>query len=153
MIARLAAALAASILLSAAVHAASFRTEAESEATVRAIAVQLRCPVCQSENILDSQSGTAREMVEIVREQVAEGRPEAEIVAYFRDRYGDYVMLSPPVSGFGSVVWATPLLLLLLGGGAYLLLLRYSARAFRESGGETPDPKPLTPERLEELEL
>lgn len=150
---RLLTALAAFVLLSAAVQAASFRTEDENEAAVRAIATQLRCPVCQSENILDSQSGTAKEMVEIVREQVAQGRQEAEIVAYFRDRYGDYVMLSPPASGFGSIVWATPLLLLLLGGGAYLLLLRTSARSFSESAGEKPAQKPLTPERLEELEL
>ena len=149
---RLAAALAALLLFCAAAQAASFRTEAESEATVRAISAQLRCPVCQSENILDSQSGTAKEMVEIVREQVAAGRPQAEIIAYFRDRYGDYVMLSPPASGFGSFVWATPFLLILLGGGAYLLLLRTSTRNFA-NGGEVLEPKPLTRERLEELEL
>lgn len=141
----------AALLMSADIAAAaSFRTEAENEAAVRELSAQLRCPVCQSENILDSQSGTAREMVEIVREQLAEGRSQAEIIAYFRERYGDYVMLSPPASGFGALVWVTPLLLLLAGGGTYLLLLRRNTRAKAE---ETASRVPLTEERLEGLEL
>ena len=141
---------AALCLLASAGQAASFRTEAENEAAVRALSAKLRCPVCQSENILDSQSGTAREMVEIVREQLAQGRSEAEIVAYFRERYGDYVMLSPPASGFGALVWATPLLLLVLGGGSYALLLSRNARGKTD---ETAGRAPLTEERLEGLEL
>lgn len=149
----IAAAIAALFLLGGAAQAASFRTEAGNEAAVRAISARLRCPVCQSENILDSQSGTAREMVEIVREQLAQGRSEAEIVAYFRERYGDYVMLSPPASGFGALVWATPLLLFLAGGGAYLALLRRNARAFSGKAGEAAGRAPLTEKRLEGLEL
>ncbi len=150
---RPAAVIIALFLLACMAQAASFRTEAENEAAVRAISARLRCPVCQSENILDSQSGTAREMVEIVREQLAEGRSEAEIVGYFRERYGDYVMLSPPASGFGALVWATPLLLLLMGGGAYLLLLRRNARSFSARADEAADHAPLTEERLGRLEL
>src|SRR5690606_15502779 len=91
-------ALAVFLMLAVAAQAGTFRTEAEQEATVRTIAAKLRCPVCQSENILDSRSGTAREMVDILREQLAQGRSEAEIIDFFRDRYGDYVMLSPPAS-------------------------------------------------------
>ncbi len=147
---RPAAALAALFLLAPAAQAASFRNEAENEAAVRVLSAKLRCPVCQSENILDSQSGTAREMVEIVREQLSQGRSEDEIVAYFRERYGDYVMLSPPASGFGALVWATPLLLLLIGGGTYLLLVRRNTKA---RAGEGEARAPLTEERLEGLEL
>lgn len=150
---RLVAAFALLMLLAGMTQAAAFRTEAGDEAAVRAIAVQLRCPVCQSENILDSQSGTAREMVEIVREQLAQGRSQAEIVSYFRNRYGDYVMLSPPASGFGTLVWATPLFLLIAGAGIYLLLMRRSTRNFFEKTAGTPDRRPLTPEHLEGLEL
>lgn len=150
---RLFALLVTFLLLSAAVQADSFRTEAEQEATVRAIAVKLRCPVCQSENILDSQSGTAREMMVILREQLDQGRSEAEIIDFFRSRYGDFVMLSPPTSGLGSLVWAAPLLLLLAGGGAYLLLLRRSTRASTRLGATAPEHKPLTERGLEGLEL
>lgn len=149
--AALAATLAALLLWTAVAQAGAFRSEAPEEATVRAIAARLRCPVCQSENILDSQSGTAREMVAIVREQVAQGRSEAEIVAYFRGRYGDYVMLSPPASGFGGLVWITPLLLLLAGGGAYLAFLRRGARASAGLAAEAAGREPLTQARLEGL--
>lgn len=150
---RFTAALVVLLLVSGVAQTAAFRTEADNEAAVRAIAAKLRCPVCQSENILDSQSGTAREMVGIVREQLTQGRTETQIVEYFRDRYGDYVMLSPPASGFGALVWATPPLLLLVGGGVYLLLLRGNTRIFTGKAGEATEHKPLTPERLEGLEL
>lgn len=139
------------LMLSAAANAGTFRTEAEQEATVRAIAAKLRCPVCQSENILDSRSGTAREMMDILREQLAQGRSEAEIIDFFRDRYGDYVMLLPPASGFGSLVWGAPLLLLLAGGGTYLVLLRRNRRAVARLDRAVPEP--LTERGLEGLEL
>lgn len=150
---RLSLLLAVFLLLAASAEAASFRTEAAQEETVRAIAVKLRCPVCQSENILDSQSGTAKEMMTILREQLAKGRSEAEIVEFFRSRYGDYVMLSPPASGYGGLVWAAPLLLLLAGGGAYLLLLRRSTRASGALDAATPERGPLTEHQLKGLEL
>lgn len=144
---------AALILLSAAARAVEFKSEAEGEAAVREIATKLRCPVCQSENILDSQSGTAREMVVMLREQLAQGRSETEIVEFFRSRYGDYVMLSPPVSGFGSLIWILPLFLLLAGGGAHLLLVRRGARASDRLAAAAAAPKPLTEKTLERLEL
>lgn len=151
---RFPALLIAFFLLIGAAQAASFRTEATHEAAVREIAAQLRCPVCQSENILDSQSGTAREMVAIVREQLEQGRTQAEIIAYFRQRYGDYVMLSPSVSGFGALVWAVPLVLLVLGGGTYFLLLRGQMRSFsRRPDSTAPHPERLTEDLLKGLEL
>jgi len=150
---RLFALLVASLLLAATAQAASFHTEAEQQTTVRAIAAKLRCPVCQSENILDSQSGTAKEMMTILREQLAQGRSEAEIIEFFRSRYGDYVMLSPPASGYGGMVWAAPLLLLFAGGGAYLLLLRRSTRAAGAFEAAAPERSPLTERHLKGLEL
>ena len=137
----------------AAAPAAPFRTEAPQEAQVREIGAKLRCPVCQSENILDSQSGTAREMVVMLREQLAEGRSEAEIVAYFRSRYGDYVLLSPPTSGFGGVIWLVPPLLLGAAGAAYLLLMRRSAAAARRARRDGPARAPLDEQSLRRLEL
>lgn len=147
------AALALFSLLSALAHAESFRTEAKQEATVRAIATKLRCPVCQSENILDSQSGTAQEILAILREQLAQGRSETEIINFFRSRYGDYVLLTPPTSGFGSFVWAAPLIIMVAGLAAYLLLLRHSARASGQRDNGVPTREPLTERGLEGLEL
>jgi cytochrome c-type biogenesis protein CcmH len=93
-------------------------------------------------------------MMTILREQLAQGRSEAEIVEFFRSRYGDYVMLSPPASsGYGGMVWAAPLLLLFAGGGAYLLLLRRSTRASGALNAVTPERNPLTEQHLKGLEL
>lgn len=131
--------------------AAPFRTEAPQEAEVREIGAKLRCPVCQSENILDSQSGTAREMVVMLREQLAEGRSEAEIVAYFRSRYGDYVLLSPPASGFGGIIWLVPPLLLAAAGATWLLLVRRNSAAARRQPSRPS--APLDEQSLRRLEL
>lgn len=150
---RLFAVLAFLLLLPAAGLAATFQTEAPEETRVREIAVKLRCPVCQSENILDSQSGTAREMVVMLREQLAAGHDEAEIVEYFRSRYGDYVLLSPPAAGMGAPIWAAPLLLLAAAGGAYLLLVRRSAAAAAKAAATAQRRAPLDEQGLERLEL
>lgn len=122
--------------------------EAPQEARIRAVAMQLRCPVCQSENILDSHSGTAREMLDLVREQAAEGRSNAEIMAFFQSRYGDYVLLAPPASGPGAVIWLIPALLAVGGMGLGLWLV-VQLRAKREPLAEGAI---LTETRLEELE-
>ena len=143
-------AMAALALSVAAAPAAPFRTEAPQEAEVREIGARLRCPVCQSENILDSQSGTAREMVVMLREQLAEGRSEAEIVEYFRSRYGDYVLLSPPASGFGGIIWLVPPLLLAAAGATWLMLVRRNAMAARDTRQASA---PLDEHSLRRLEL
>lgn len=135
------------------VAAAPFQTEPPMETQVREIGARLRCPVCQSENILDSQSGTAREMIVMLREQLAQGRSEAEIVEYFRSRYGDYVLLSPPVSGLGGVIWAVPPILLVMAGAAYLLLVRRSADKARLGAVASDPQEPLNEQSLRRLEL
>lgn len=122
--------------------------EAPQEQRVRDIATELRCPVCQSENILDSHSGTAREMLDLVREQVAAGRTDSEIMEFFRTRYGNYVLLSPPVAGAVGVIWLVPVLLLLAGAGLGLVLVM-RMRGARET---LPGGARLTEARLEELE-
>ncbi len=133
--------------------AAPFQTESPVETQVREIGAKLRCPVCQSENILDSQSGTAREMIVMLREQLAEGRTEAEIVEYFRSRYGDYVLLSPPVAGFGGIIWAVPPILLAIAGAVLLLLVRRSADKAGRAATAAGSREPLDEQSLRRLEL
>lgn len=86
------------------------------DARVFAIGAMLRCPVCQSETILDSHSSSAKEMLRIVREQIEAGRSDAEVVGYFHARYGDYVLMQPPARGANRLLWVLPLLILLTGG-------------------------------------
>lgn len=134
------------LLLAASPAAAQLVTEAPGEARVRELAWTLRCPVCQSESILESQAGTAKEMMVLVREMVAEGRSDAEIVEFFRVRYGDFVMLAPPETGVGRIMWLLPGALLLAGGVVLV-------RAARRRPAPPPAEAPLDAARLRELEL
>ncbi len=132
-------ALSLSLLAASPSQASDLVDEQPQEATLRAIAEKLRCPVCQGENLYDSQSELAVEMRAIIREQLAEGRGEDEVVAFFVDRYGDYVRLEPPPSL--AALWWLPLV---LGLPAALLvtwiLLRRRPRAAGGEYGRRMDP-------------
>lgn len=91
------------------------------EARVQVLAKQLRCAVCQGLSIADSPSSMARAQLEMVRELVSEGKSDDEVVEYFVARYGDWVLLEPPVRGVNLLVWAGPLILVGLG---LMLILR-----------------------------
>jgi cytochrome c-type biogenesis protein CcmH len=94
----------------------------------RAVAQQLRCPVCQGESVADSPSGIAKEMRAIIRRRLAEGQSPDTIKAYFVYRYGTWILLAPPTSGVGTLAWLAPPLLV-LGGAALLMTLLLSWRS------------------------
>lgn len=73
-----------------------------------ALQQRLRCPTCQNVSIADSPSETAAAMRQQVDEQLAAGRTEEDVVDYFRVRYGDWVVLDPPVGGVTLLVWLLP---------------------------------------------
>lgn len=88
------------------------------------IAKSIRCPVCQGESAGESNSGIAQEMRKIIAEQLAAGKSEAQIQQFFVDRYGDWILYSPPRRGLTLWVWLSPVLAIgLLGFG----LWRYQA--------------------------
>jgi cytochrome c-type biogenesis protein CcmH len=85
------------------------------------IAKELRCAVCQNQSVSESNAPLAQDMRKIIREQLEAGKSHDQIVAYFVERYGDYVLMKPPYTGIGLYVWIGPLLLLAgLGTGAFL---------------------------------
>src|SRR5512134_563228 len=105
-------------------------TNFDLEDRVRAIASELRCVVCQNLSVADSPSDLAKEMRNLVREQVQQGKNREEIQAYFVSRYGEYVLLSPPKRGFNLLVWGLPFLAIAVGGGAvYLVVRRWTEQA------------------------
>lgn len=87
------------------------------EARAREISRTLRCPVCQSENIDDSDAGIARDLRLLVRERLVAGDSDAEVVEFVVARYGEYVLLNPPARGANLLLWAAGPLLLLAGAG------------------------------------
>jgi cytochrome c-type biogenesis protein CcmH len=94
---------------------------ADLEAQVREIALQLRCPVCQGLSVGDSPSELAQEMRHLVREQLQQGKTPPEVLDYFVQRYGEWILLAPPKHGFNLIIWIIPFLILPVGGMAVCL--------------------------------
>lgn len=89
------------------------------EARARAISEGLRCLVCQNQSIADSNAALANDLRGQIREQIAAGKSDDEIVTYMVNRYGDFVLYQPPVKATTLLLWAGPALLLV--GGGFLL--------------------------------
>lgn len=69
---------------------------------------RLRCPVCKTVSIAESMSDTAVAMRATVEEQIEAGRTDAEIIEYFTDRYGEWVLMDPPARGSTLALWLIP---------------------------------------------
>jgi cytochrome c-type biogenesis protein CcmH len=90
------------------------------EARARTLSQQLRCLVCQSESIDDSHADLAHDLRVLVRERLTAGDTDQQVLDYLHARYGDYVLLDPPVERATWVLWFGPgvvLVLVLLGVG------------------------------------
>lgn len=96
------------------------------EKRVMAIAEELRCLVCQNQNIADSHADLAIDLRNQVRDQLKAGKSDEEIKAYMVDRYGDFVLYRPPVKSSTFVLWLGPFLLLLVG--LFLLFRKVQTR-------------------------
>jgi cytochrome c-type biogenesis protein CcmH len=86
------------------------------QARYERLAHELRCLVCRSETIADSNATLAADLRRQLRELMAAGKSDAEILQYMTDRYGDYVLYKPPVVPRTWLLWAAPVLLLVGGG-------------------------------------
>jgi cytochrome c-type biogenesis protein CcmH len=100
-----------------------FENPAE-EARFQALAKELRCLVCQNESLADSTAGLAQDLRADVIAQMREGRSDTEIKNYMTDRYGDFILYSPPVKPRTWLLWFGPLLMLLFGAGVLALIIR-----------------------------
>ncbi len=120
---------AARTLVVAMLFAAAGMAEVELAPEVFDIAARLRCPVCVSETVAQSSSGTAVEMREIIGRRLAAGESEEEIFAYFQQRYGDWILLEPPRRGIYLVVWLLPVVVAVaIAAGVAVLAVRWTRR-------------------------
>ena len=92
------------------------------EARTSEIAATLRCPVCQGESIQDSPAELAQEMRGVVRDQLRAGKSPDEIRAYFVQRYGEWILLEPKMTGLNVLLYAFPVILV-AGGIAFVVVL------------------------------
>lgn len=85
------------------------------------VASELRCPVCRSQSVRDSNAELAKEVEDLIRERLAAGESPEEVKAYFVSKYGEWILLSPPKRGFTLLVWLLPLAA--LSAGVFMLVL------------------------------
>lgn len=94
------------------------------EARAREIGRGLRCLVCQNQSIDDSNAELARDLRRIVRERIAAGDTDEDVVRFVVDRYGEFVLLKPPLNAMTIALWASPAVLFGLGALSAWLYLR-----------------------------
>lgn len=127
-------------------------TEAQ-EARARNLEGRLKCPVCRSQSIRSSRSFMAEDMQRKIREMIAEGRSDEEIVEYFVDRFGPYILLTPPRRGFNLTAYLIPFLAVVAGGAGLLWATRRWSRTSPPEAPAPPSPESPYHDRLErELE-
>ena len=114
------------------------------EARAQALGRELRCMVCQNQSIEDSDADLARDLRRIVREQVGAGRSNEQVMRFLHERYGDFVLLRPPVNAATAILWAMPAIA--LGGGALMILAARRRRVAQlGSSRSLAEPAALSP--------
>lgn len=114
------------------------------EARARDLSKELRCPVCQNENIDDSDAQIAKTLREVIRARLVEGDTNEEVMAFVTDRFGEFVLLKPRTSGWNLLLWAAGPLML-LGG------IAVAFATFRRKGQDEVTLTPAEEARLSEL--
>ena len=114
------------LLLSPSVHAEieiyQFATP-ELESRYQNLTEELRCLVCQNQNIADSHAELAQDLRRKVYEKLNAGESNEQIITYMTDRYGDFVLYRPPFNVKTVILWLAPILTLLIGGFGFWTLL------------------------------
>lgn len=94
------------------------------EQRARVISAQIRCLVCQNESIDDSNADLARDLRRLVRERLAAGDTDGEVIEFLVARYGEFVLLKPRLSARTVLLWGFPIAALLAGIAAMIVGLR-----------------------------
>ena len=99
------------------------------ELRFQALVRELRCLVCQNQNLADSDADLARDLRHEIFEMMRAGKSDAQIKTFLTDRYGEFVLYNPPVQGNTLLLWGGPFVVLALGAGALVMIVRRRAKA------------------------
>ena len=133
------------VLPAAAVQPDEVLTDPLLETRARDISKNLRCLVCQNQSIDDSNAPLARDLRVLVRERLSTGDSDRNVLDFVVARYGDYVLLKPPLNAVTYALWFGPAAIAAL---APVALVAFFRRRARHAGAE---PSPLTPEERRRL--
>lgn len=113
----------------AGLQAGEMLSDPAQEVRAQEIGKQLRCLVCQNQSILDSNAALARDLRNIVRERIVAGDDNSEVLDYVVARYGDFVLLKPPVKPATFILWLAPVFFVLIALASAGLYYRGQRRA------------------------
>ena len=116
-------------------------TDPALEARARALSKELRCLVCQNESIDDSNATLAHDLRLLLRERIAAGDSDQQVKQFMVSRYGDFVLLRPPLEPATYLLWFGPAVLLALGATGAVVYLRH------RKSGDAPPPLSADEER------
>jgi cytochrome c-type biogenesis protein CcmH len=102
------------------------------EARARNLQRQLRCLVCQGESIDESGASLAAELRQLVRQQMVEGRSDRQIEDYLKARYGNFILMKPPLEADTYFLWAAPFVVLIGAAGVAMFVIGKARRAAAE---------------------
>ena len=105
----------------------TFSNPATGSARARNLQRQLRCLVCQGESVDDSNSDFAADLRHLVRQQISAGKSDQQIQDFLVARYGDFILMKPPVQPDTWLLWLAPFLVLAAGGGVAWLTVKKAA--------------------------
>ena len=143
-------------LLSVVIFSLTPQAFAESiDDQVRSIAHQLRCPTCQGLSVKESEAGLSENMKSKIRKMLTEGKSEEEILTFFVERYGEWILRSPQKKGFNLLLWLAPVFLILLTAGWLIrsLLKRPQISAQKTASPLSAKEKAAIDKDLEHFEL
>ncbi|HXW20158.1 MAG TPA: cytochrome c-type biogenesis protein [Roseiarcus sp.] len=123
-----------------AVQPGEMLTDPQLEGRARALSAELRCMVCQNQSIDDSDAPLAHDIRVLIRERIAAGQSDEAVKAFLVSRYGDFILLKPPLKTSTWLLWAGPPLILLFGAAFVVANLR------KRQG------RPLSPPPLDDAE-
>lgn len=111
-------------------------TDAEQEARYKHLTTELRCLVCQNQNLADSDAELAQDLRKEIYDMLQTGQTDDEIKTFMVDRYGDFVLYRPPMKGNTVALWMMPAVLLLIGGLVLVFTVRKRSRLLAEQEKE-----------------
>ena len=120
--------------LAAAVEPGEALDDPKLEARARELSLELRCLVCRNQSIDDSHANLARDLRLLVRERLKAGDSDAQVRDYLVSRYGEFILLKPPLRMGTLILWLSPFAVLALGGAAIFAISRRRNRAEAVAG-------------------
>lgn len=112
----------------ATLHVATAAATSTDEVRARALYAQLRCEVCEGQSLAGSNARLAVQMRELIRAQIEQGRSDDDILRYFTERYGEDILMRPPLHSYTLMLWAAPAAFLTAGLAALGIYLRRQSR-------------------------